>query len=44
MSNYFKLFVRKLKLIIDDKKIIPDHQFDFHTKHGTTRTQTSKPN
>ena len=37
MSKLFeKLFLRRLKPIIDNKNLIPNHQFGFRSKHATT--------
>lgn len=36
LSKVFeKLYVKRLKLIINQKKLIPDHQFGFRDRHGT---------
>jgi hypothetical protein len=36
MSKLFeKLLLKKLKLIMEDKNLIPDHQFGFRTQHST---------
>jgi hypothetical protein len=29
-----KLLLKRLKLIIEDKNLIPDHQFGFRTQHS----------
>jgi hypothetical protein len=31
-----KLLLKRLKLIVEDKNLIPDHQFGFRTQHSTT--------
>ena len=37
LSKVFeKLLLRRLTPILDTDKLIPDHQFGFRTKHGTT--------
>jgi hypothetical protein len=36
MSKLFeKLLLKRLRLIIEDKNLIPDHQFGFRTQHST---------
>lgn len=30
-----KLYIQRLQKIVDEKKMIPDHQFGFRTKHST---------
>lgn len=36
LSKVFeKIYVKRLKLIIDERKLIPAHQFGFRNKHGT---------
>jgi hypothetical protein len=34
LKLFEKLLLKKLKLIIEDKNLIPDHQFGFRTQHS----------